>query len=77
MKTADRFNTRVGELVDVYQGAVPLARLLLEAVRIGQTTDTTWHPDLGLYTDGFGDTFLEVTFEDGSEVILAVGEEMT
>ena len=75
MKIADRFNTRIGELVDTYQGAVPLARLLLEAQRLTTGVVPATPLDLGIYTDAFGDTFLEITFEDGSLVTLAVGEE--
>ena len=73
MKLEQQFNSRISGLVDTYQGAVPLARLLLEAVRLRPQATP---PNLGLYTDAFGDTFIEVTFEDGSTTVLAVGEEM-
>ena len=71
MKTSDRFNTRIGELVDAYQGAVPLSRCILEATRFFAAE----LPTLELFRDE-GQLFLEVTFEDGSTVTLSVDEEM-
>ena len=76
MKLSQQFNSHITSLVDTYRGAVPLARLLLEAHRLTTGVVPATPLDLGIYTDAFGDTFLEVTFEDGSTVTLAVGEEM-
>ena len=70
MKTSDRFNTRIGELVDVYQGAVPLSRCILEATRQQPSL-----PLLSLERDEGGQIFLAVFFSDGSNVTLAVDEE--
>ena len=71
MKTSDRFNSRIGELVDTYHGAVPLSRCILEATRLL----TSRLPLLSLERDEMGQTFLVIFFEDGSNVTLAVDEE--
>ncbi|PYS90894.1 MAG: hypothetical protein DMF62_03580 [Acidobacteria bacterium] len=72
MKTSDRFNHRISTLVDTYQGAVPLARLLLEAARLESESG---RPELYLQQE-YGDVFLLLTFSDGSTATLAVNEEM-
>ena len=77
MKTSDRFNTRIGELVDAYQGAVPLARCILEATRLQYDIPGRLRiPDLLLEPDDFGQLFLRITFADSSSVVLSVEEEM-
>jgi hypothetical protein len=70
MKIVDDFNTRIGQLVDVYQGSVPLARCIIEA--------THQQEDLPTFTitRENGDLWLTITFEDGSSCTLGISEEM-
>lgn len=75
MKHSQLFNSRIGALVDTYQGSVPLARLLLEAHRLEMPSSLSGRPTLYLQPDEEGNLFLITTFSDGSEVTLAVTEE--
>jgi hypothetical protein len=70
MKIVDDFHTRIGHLVDTYQGSVPLARCIIEA--------THQQEDLPVFTflRENGDLWLEITFEDGSSSTLSISEEM-
>jgi hypothetical protein len=72
MKLEQQFNTRISSLVDTYQGAVPLSRLLLEAARL--QSDPL--PELSLERDEQGQTFIHLLFDDGSTCTLSVTEEM-
>jgi hypothetical protein len=70
MKLVDSYNRRIGQLVDVYQGAVPLGRCILEATRMQASL-----PELVLKREDYGAIFLEITFADSSTIALAVTEE--
>ena len=70
MKITDRYNKRIGELVDTYRGAVPLGRLILEATRLRAPL-----PELRLERDEIGQIFLHITFADSSTITLGVTEE--
>ena len=71
MKTADLYNRRIGELVDVYRGAVPLSKCLIEAVRMQASS-----PELRIYRDEVGEIMIDITFADSSTVTFGVDEEM-
>jgi len=70
MKTSDLYNRRIGELVDTYQGSVPLGRCMLEATRMQVSL-----PSLRLIREDYGEIHLEITFADSSTLTLGVTEE--
>ena len=72
MKLVDNYSTRIGHLVDLYRGAVPLGRLILEATRQQASL-----PELKLERNDVGEVFLHITFADSSEIVLGVTEEFT
>jgi len=70
MKISDDFHTRIGQLVDTYQGSVPLSRCIIEATHQQEAL-----PTFTVQREN-GDLWLKITFEDGSSSTLGISEEM-
>lgn len=70
MKLSSNFHTRIGQLVDTYQGSVPLSRCIMEAVHQQEEL-----PSFTVQREN-GDLWLTITFEDGSSSTLGISEEM-